>query len=450
MKRYKFIVSIVVVLPVVIGLYLLGYNNTNVMHTDFHYYYVIFSSVISLLVTVFSYREYVKNQLPRIFLAGLGFLGVTIFYGIHALITPNLSVVKFTDMGVHLNAFVFFGDLSRLWLALMLFAPKLLTIRIEKMKSSFTLIMVSAITMVVVSIFVLMNADLIPNFKDTMGQDTSFSVLFKVAALVLLGVSLIRYWDSYHIKPNNQVLSVIIGIILIIQTIVIFMISVPWSRLWWLAHNLFLLSYIAIGWGVLVTIYLKKEFEYFDVNSSMKNMINELVDVNDKLKKLANIDSLTGLPNRSYFTDHVQGHILRNPLDSSFAIVFIDLDGFKTVNDRLGHDVGDEVLKLTANRLENTIKETDLVARLGGDEFILICKNVEKAPMMAIAQRILDSFKEPILVNNTPCKIGLSIGIAMYPTDGKDLSDLLKMSDTAMYHIKNLKKNDFAFYNELT
>jgi len=163
-----------------------------------------------------------------------------------------------------------------------------------------------------------------------------------------------------------------------------------------------------------------------------------------KLRETATHDGLTGLPNRNLLMDRIESamaHARRN--QTIVALLFIDLDGFKAVNDTLGHDAGDAVLKRVAEVLLSGVRESDTVARLGGDEFIVALSNATDAEgARGAAEKILQALSEPIRINGEAAKIGGSIGIALYPAHGETAEDLLKKADQAMYAVKESGKNN--------
>lgn len=129
--------------------------------------------------------------------------------------------------------------------------------------------------------------------------------------------------------------------------------------------------------------------------------------------------------------------------------MFIDLDGFKAVNDNFGHDAGDYVLKQVAHRLLSSVRESDTVARVGGDEFLLIADDIHiSQDASRIAGKIIDVVSRPININGNQAAVGASIGIALYPSDGEDMDELIKKADEAMYRIKKAGKNGFVFVNQ--
>lgn len=167
----------------------------------------------------------------------------------------------------------------------------------------------------------------------------------------------------------------------------------------------------------------------------------------EKLEHMAYSDSLTGLPNRPLFFDRLAQALVRaRRRQQSLAVLFIDLDRFKSVNDTSGHDVGDMLLKQAAQRLRSCVREEDTIARMGGDEFTVILTDLEKPEHAAlVCRKILACMTEPFVLKGQRFSIGCSIGIAVYPEDGKDSETLLKCADTAMYRAK-LKGNECCFY----
>lgn len=174
----------------------------------------------------------------------------------------------------------------------------------------------------------------------------------------------------------------------------------------------------------------------------------QLETSNLELAKLANYDALTGLPNRALFTDRLARVIAKtHRQDDHAALIFLDLDGFKLVNDSLGHSVGDELLQSVAERLLECIREDDTLARLGGDEFTIILSSL-KAPQDAIyvAEKVLHTLSQPFMLGGRDLHIGASIGITLYPDDGSSVEELVQHADTAMYHAKALGKNRYHFF----
>jgi diguanylate cyclase (GGDEF)-like protein/PAS domain S-box-containing protein len=163
---------------------------------------------------------------------------------------------------------------------------------------------------------------------------------------------------------------------------------------------------------------------------------------------LAYSDMLTGLPNRQLFHDRLNMALAQAYRQlGKVALLFLDLDGFKAVNDNLGHDAGDMLLKQVAGRLQTCVRQTDTLARLGGDEFTMILSVRDAGDAEQVAQKILNTIAEPFDLNGSPARVGTSIGIAMYPAHAGQAADLVRMADAAMYSAKQSGKNTYKFYD---
>ena len=197
--------------------------------------------------------------------------------------------------------------------------------------------------------------------------------------------------------------------------------------------------------------------------------ITERRRINDRVKRLAFFDELTGLPNRQSFIERIEAEIRQSgPSTKRFAILFMDLDGFKNVNDSLGHTYGDQLLRWTAERLTDCLRPGDLVARhgrevdgtapvasseiqiarLGGDEFTALVVDIHSAEdVLAVARRVGHALRRPFALEGREITLTSSIGIAVYPDDGHDAATLLKHADTAMYHAKRSGRDNAKLYN---
>ncbi len=164
----------------------------------------------------------------------------------------------------------------------------------------------------------------------------------------------------------------------------------------------------------------------------------------------AHFDSLTGLPNRLLMLDRLSLVIDEaDKLNEQLAVLFIDLDDFKKINDSLGHDVGDSMLVESSERLKKVLRRKDTIGRLGGDEFLLLLRNVkEQKKVLSVLESILDHFHEPFSIANRELLLTVSIGIAMFPDDGKNATELLRNSDTAMFKAKSLGRDTYSFFTE--
>lgn len=177
--------------------------------------------------------------------------------------------------------------------------------------------------------------------------------------------------------------------------------------------------------------------------------VSERVLGQEKINYLAHHDILTGLPNRVQFRTRLNEALARTRRNEKLlALLFLDLDNFKRINDSLGHDIGDALLKEAADRLRNNIRETDSVSRLGGDEFTVILENINHVNnVIAIAQKLVHALSQPFTIGDHALHVSVSIGITLYPLDDAEADLLIKNADMAMYHAKELGRNGFQFYS---
>lgn len=169
------------------------------------------------------------------------------------------------------------------------------------------------------------------------------------------------------------------------------------------------------------------------------------------LTRLAHYDSLTDIPNRILFRDRLDHAVHLAERDHiNFALMFIDLNGFKQVNDNFGHDAGDAIIRICAERLNACLRRSDSVARIGGDEFTLLLQNIVNSTDVAhIAEKVIEAIQQPADIHGNEVVVGCSIGIAIYPEAGRDADTLLKHADMAMYKAKQLSGSNYRFFTEM-
>jgi diguanylate cyclase (GGDEF)-like protein len=181
--------------------------------------------------------------------------------------------------------------------------------------------------------------------------------------------------------------------------------------------------------------------------SFLWKLLTRLKQTNEQVTHLAHHDTLTGLPNRILFYDRLNNAIkFAQRGMSSFAVLYLDLDGFKHVNDTLGHGSGDALLIESSRRITACVRDSDTVARMGGDEFTLILSNMHtRTDIENVAGKIVKAIAQPFMLDGKSCTISVSIGIALYPDNGNTPEQLLKIADAAMYLAKNGGKNCYRF-----
>ncbi|MBF0461240.1 MAG: EAL domain-containing protein [Magnetococcales bacterium] len=183
---------------------------------------------------------------------------------------------------------------------------------------------------------------------------------------------------------------------------------------------------------------------------ALRRQRNELERVNEQLRELAEFDILTGLPNRKLFQDRLQQAVRAGERNQwTFALLFVDLDRFKWVNDTLGHDAGDTLLIEAARRMKSVVRKSDTVARLGGDEFtVILSDTLQESMAELVAHKILEQLCAPFTLKGQEVVISGSVGIALFPGDGATASELARNADSAMYQAKEAGRNTLRFFSQ--
>ncbi|MGF6742360.1 putative bifunctional diguanylate cyclase/phosphodiesterase [Paraburkholderia atlantica] len=206
----------------------------------------------------------------------------------------------------------------------------------------------------------------------------------------------------------------------------------------WLATAVILLTFAVL----IVTLMLSR----FDVRTTF--LLGAVSKLNGQIVRLATLDALTGLPNRATLTERIERAISgARRQRTSFAVLFMDLDGFKTINDSLGHSAGDAVLSAFAQRLQQCVRSSDTVARLGGDEFVVLAEHLTSGDdAAALADGVLERMRQGTWSDEQPLQVMPSIGIALYPRDGDSVETLLQHADAAMYEAKRAGRGTYRFF----
>ena len=186
------------------------------------------------------------------------------------------------------------------------------------------------------------------------------------------------------------------------------------------------------------------------INANLERVIDKKETAEQTLQYLAYNDELTGLPNRNTLVDRIGQSIKKSSRDKhQFAILFLDLDRFKNVNDSLGHAIGDELLQKVSTRLNTTLRNNDTISRNGGDEFVVVLEELHDTnEVIHVAKKIIKCLTKTFLIQSHKIHLGVSVGVSIYPLDGETPLVLLRNSDTAMYRAKKEGGNQFQFYDE--
>lgn len=224
-----------------------------------------------------------------------------------------------------------------------------------------------------------------------------------------------------------------------------------------LALKLFVFLNVGAGFGGIFFLMSQFIHNIKDISKELKSeretlsiLANDLRSANKELEQLATCDIVTELPNRLYFQDIVFDMFKRAHMNEKIvAIMFLDLDGFKSINDTLGHEAGDMILKTVGGRLKSVVRVSDTVARVGGDEFAIALGDIsDVGHVRDIAKTLIKEVNEFCPYKDHKCHVGVSIGISFYPEHGDNIEDLMQKADKAMYNIKRMGKNNYLIYKE--
>lgn len=204
---------------------------------------------------------------------------------------------------------------------------------------------------------------------------------------------------------------------------------------------------VAQAFDVGACDYITKPIKWSVLRHRVKRLL-KASDAERKIRHMAYHDTLTGLPNRLLFNDRIEQAISRATRNKTrFALLFIDIDNFKVINDSMGHDAGDNLLTSLTLRIQQSLRRTDTIARLGGDEFAIILENIHlPEDVILVTKSLLGNLGKPLEIHQREVYVGASIGISVFPDDGEDFGSLLKHADIAMYRAKETGRNTFQFY----
>jgi diguanylate cyclase (GGDEF)-like protein len=269
---------------------------------------------------------------------------------------------------------------------------------------------------------------------------TLFKIGSEYVIIVVLALSMLLLWrerDQFEPKVMKLIL---VAILVTIASEFMFTLYISvYGASNMIGHYLKIVSFVLMYEAVVVTGLTRP----FDL------LFRNLKQMEEEMRHMAHHDSLTGLPNRRLFTDILElelAHAERH--GKKIALLFVDLDRFKEINDSLGHKIGDLLLREVASRLKGHVRKTDSIGRIGGDEFNIILTNFARVrDVSEMARKLVESIGEPYMISGHELKITSSIGVSIYPDDGKDADTLFRCSDAAMYAAKDSGRNSYLFYD---
>jgi diguanylate cyclase (GGDEF)-like protein len=287
--------------------------------------------------------------------------------------------------------------------------------------------------------------------------------LFILSVLIAIAASLAALWIAFHLRRRYSVLAIVgkLASALVMGLAITGMHYTGMAAAEFASDSVCLAAdstgglgnatlAVIIGLATFSILVITLVISAFDAQLSAHSarLAKSLQAANDKLRDIALYDKLTGLPNRHLLEDRLQqaiNHARR--ARSVFAVMFVDLDRFKRVNDSFGHHIGDGLLQAVANRLKLCVRGEDTVARAGGDEFVIVLSQISHAEDAAlIGAKILAELAEPLAIERVELDLSCSIGISVFPGDGEDIATLMVNADRAMYYAKREGRNGYRFF----
>lgn len=407
----------------------------------FHMVAIGISVLAGGVVTVVAWRCYVYSREPFLRWLTLGLLAFTLIYALHGILTP------YADWNMWL--FLLYGPASRLAMGACLLVAMLVYDRpAETAKGSARL----SYWFSWIGLFLAIDALVAVLALSPIGGSLAVRLPMELSAMFLMLGSLALLVARRIRSP--LMIAHAVSLAWFAESSIAFIISVPWSHLWWLAHVIFtsgflLLSY-AVAQAYLTTRSFSTIYSYADLidqvnaeRARAESALGRLQQAHEELSRVAALDPLTGLANRREFMDRAKQELARKERTSeSLSILLVDLDHFKDVNDRYGHQAGDAALKMFAERSQVALRPSDTIGRIGGEEFAVLLPGIDLEGARRVGERIRREVQDrPLEVQDQRVPLTVSIGSAEVGTDGATLDECLKIADQRLYQAKQRGRN---------
>ncbi|PMZ75326.1 GGDEF domain-containing protein [Pseudomonas sp. FW305-70] len=407
----------------------------------FHIIAITAATLAGLFVTYVTWRCYQSSGEPLLRWMTLGFLGFVVIYALHG---------AFTGLAHHnIWLFLLYGPASRLVMSVLLLVAMLSYQRPpdaadQRMTARPWLTWIGLFLLVDVAVAYVANSPIAGNLAVRLSMEGGALVLSTLTVTILL-LRRIR-------SPLMTIF--IISVTAFALSSLAFILARPWNHMWWLAHAIFAGGFFMLSYGVVQAFLTTRSFSRIysqeelmvrlaEAMAYAENALQELQRTNQELGHLAATDPLTGADNRRRFMERVEGEIGRTKRgDAPFSVLALDLDNFKSINDRFGHQVGDDILKSFVEKCLDSIRPYDGVARVGGEEFMILLPQTSLEGAHEIAERLRSTVANSSFHGlQRSTVVTVSIGVSQSGRDGDTIEAILRTADQRLYHAKHQGRN---------
>lgn len=408
-------------------------------HHGVHELAIAAATVVGAFVSYVTWRCYLYSGEAFLRWLTLGFLGFTLIYVPHGLLT-RLS-------GEHMWLFIIFGPASRLVMLACLLAGLL-----RYGQPADPPEMRNRGWWGWIGLFVGVDLALVLLAGTPLGQGAVLRVGMEVGALVMGLLGLLVILRRGIRKPLMQAYAISLAIFA--QSSVAFLLSRPWNHQWWLAHAIFAGGFFFLSYWVIQAFHSTRAFsavhsqeeimeQLRQAKESAEKALAQLETTHEELERLACTDPLTGAANRRAFMDRADAELARSRRSGApMALLLMDLDHFKAINDQYGHQGGDRVLKAVVEQIQQVLRPSDLLGRVGGEEFMVLLPAIDQEAAVTVANRILELVAELRVASDMgPIPVTVSVGAAVFPGDGANMELLFKLADQRLYAAKEQGRN---------
>jgi diguanylate cyclase (GGDEF)-like protein len=437
----RLLLAVLIFVPLALIFYIEAEQDPSRLYVDhqFHIVAISLAILLSAFICFVSWRSYQVSGEPMLRWISLGFLGFTVVYAPHGFLTHT------ADSNPWL--FLLYGPASRMVMSLCFFVAIWQNHRVTDAIPKSTRGLLPAL-------YIFLSINLLVALLAYSDWRAEMWIRFSMEVVSITLYVLTALWVLFSRRHNALLLVYAVAMLWFAQSSFSFILGLPWNHQWWLAHLVFaggflLLSYavvqVFLTTGFFSRVYTQSELlaQVLKEKEQADLAMQKLQQVNVQLEHLASTDSLTGAANRREFMQRAEQEIARvlrhhNPL----SLLSMDLDYFKKINDKYGHQVGDEVLKSVISVCEHVLRPGDLLGRIGGEEFAILLPETDFNEALLVAERLRKAIEaHQTESNNIKVKCTVSIGAAAFDPQQDALKDLLKKADDQLYQAKNNGRN---------